>query len=497
MNSIRDDFYRQADRFFLGINSALFVVSLLLANWYNTWAEALLIGTPALLVPFIVSKVSPGSRLSRIAYAASLMMFAALHIHQAHGLIEMHFGIFALLALLLYYRDVMPILVAAATIAVHHLLFNYLQENGSNVWVFESRTGISIVLLHAVFVVIESAALMYLAHKSWQEFQQNTELAEIGAHIARDGAIDLTFRIEHPEGKFTKSFNDFFALMNDLVSQLAKLSRQIDEVGRSFSESTQRMSAGAKRQHQETGMIASATTQMTSSMQTIYSHSQDAASAAEAADKIGQDSEISIMQARRTIENLAGSIDRANQVIKNLDTESNNIGSVLAVIQGIAEQTNLLALNAAIEAARAGEQGRGFAVVADEVRTLASRTHESTEEIQRMIERLQKGSGEAVSAMETSQQGVDSSVSQIAASSDNLLGMKQAVTNIHRMSQQIARSIDEQNNAISEVNANLNVIRDISEETSGYASGSAHNSERLVAMATDLRGLLTQFHVSD
>lgn len=221
MSTLRDEFYQQADRFFLGVTSALFLfgVSLLLANWYNTWTEALVIGLPAVLVPYLVSKLSPGSRLSRIAYAAALMILTGLHIHQAHGLLEMHFGIFALLALLLYYRDSLPILVAAGVIAVHHLLFNYLQEQGSNVWVFESRTGIDIVLLHAVFVVLEAAALVYLARKSWQEFQQNMELAEIGQHISREGEVDLTFRIQNPEGPFTRSFNDFFALMEQLVRE--------------------------------------------------------------------------------------------------------------------------------------------------------------------------------------------------------------------------------------------------------------------------------------
>lgn len=495
MNPIYLNFYRQADHFFTIITGALFVVSLLLANWYDTWAAALIIGLPAFAVPLAISRMAPASRMSRIAYGASLMIFSALHIHQAHGLLEMHFGIFVLLATLLYYRDALPIIAAAATIAVHHLLFNYLQEGGSAVWVFESRTGLNIVMLHAVFVIIESGALIYLARKSWNEFQQNAELAEIGAHISKQGEIDLTFQVENPKGEFTRSFNEFFSLMNNLVSQASQLSHKINDVGESFSRSTQSMSEGAHTQHNETDLIATATTQMSASMSEVNSHSQLAADAAQQANTISIESEQSIGAARTTIENLATNIDRANEVIQNLDSESNNIGSVLSVIQGIAEQTNLLALNAAIEAARAGEQGRGFAVVADEVRTLASRTHESTEEIQRMIERLQKGSSEAVGAMETSKTGVHSSVEQITLTSDRLQTMKGAIGEIHNMSQQIATALDEQSSAISEVNGNLNTIRDISETTTEQASTSNRDAGQLVTMATDLRGLLTQFRV--
>ena len=228
-------------------------------------------------------------------------------------------------------------------------------------------------------------------------------------------------------------------------------------------------------------------------MQEIKQYSEEAANAALAANDVATESDKDIRSARAGIENLNHNIQTANTVIENLDSESNNIGSVLSVIQGIAEQTNLLALNAAIEAARAGEQGRGFAVVADEVRTLASKTHESTEEIQRMIERLQKGSGEAVTAMETSLSGVTESVNQVTRIDDQLGTIKTSVESMHAMNQQIAQAIKEQNIAISEVNTNVTSIREIGESTLSHTTDTLSKSQGLESMSRRMMDLLSQF----
>ncbi|WP_442965269.1 methyl-accepting chemotaxis protein [Pseudomonas sp. FIP_A4] len=240
-------------------------------------------------------------------------------------------------------------------------------------------------------------------------------------------------------------------------------------------------------------MVASAMNEMSATVQEVARNANQTATASNDADLESKSGVRVASEALDGIDTLIQDIEKAAVVVRQLEADSASIDTVVGVINGIAEQTNLLALNAAIEAARAGEQGRGFAVVADEVRTLASRTQKSTEEIQRMIEQLQQGVGNAVQAMIAAQSRARSGSDCVARAAQSLGAIADEVGTINEMNTQIATAAEQQSAVAEEINRNITNISRIADTTSADATQTSQISEELVRLAAELNRLVGQF----
>ncbi len=274
------------------------------------------------------------------------------------------------------------------------------------------------------------------------------------------------------------------------VSDSAEIiARDAESVGASISENDRII----RNQHAQTDQMATAVTQMSASIQEVASNAQLSAEAAQRANEETLRSRGVVNSTMEHIQRLASEIQQASGVIQQLESESEQISTVINVINAVAEQTNLLALNAAIEAARAGEQGRGFAVVADEVRTLANRTHESTKEIKEMIENLQTGTQQAVDAINTSKTQAETSVEKAGEAVNSLDVITEAVSSINNMNVQIAAAVEQQNAVAKEINQNVVTIRELSQSTVDGVHVSLANSEEMRTQAQSLSKLVDQF----
>jgi methyl-accepting chemotaxis protein len=430
-----------ANRFFVAVLGGLLLFAICLAPWHGTWTPVLLVGVPTAVLPILFIWRAPGALFTRMMVAVATMIFCGLNIDQAHGLDELHFGIFVLLALLVVYQDRRVIGVAAAVIAAHHLLFNYLQAAHYQVWVF-TTADLTMVFVHAAYVVMEAVAICYLAAELSKKTEETaSSRAELEEHLnAMRSVIEQTeLGIEG---------------MTDASRELATSSRAIADGALNQASSLERTAA---------------------SLEKITATVRKSAEMADSARRLASSSEQAAEQAGLVV-------SEAITAMGGINTASAKISDIISTINEIAFQTNLLAVNAAVEAARAGEDGRGFAVVAGEVRSLAQRTSEASREIKHLIQ-------DSMSKLENGTQLVNRSGHALAEIVKSVKNMGQVVA-------QIAIASAEQSSGVDQVNTAMGQIDRVTQTNSAQTEKLAETSQSLSRQSAGLMVLVKKFSSS-
>jgi methyl-accepting chemotaxis protein len=341
------------------------------------------------------------------------------------------------------------------------------------------------------------ALLAAVGINAWVLTSIRAPLAEVLNVMNKVADGDLRDKVDvHSEdeiGMLSEGINRLSTQLSGIMTEISNSSQQLSAAAEETSAISLQSNARIGQQKEQTDMIATAMTEMTATVDEVASSASNTLSEVQDANKEASSGQQIVQNNINTINGLASEIQRAAGVIDKLNEYSTNIGSVLDVIRGIADQTNLLALNAAIEAARAGEQGRGFAVVADEVRTLASKTQESTSEIQEMIERLQSGTQEAVEVMKSSTKEAQNSVTEAAKAGESLSKITRAVNIINDMSSHIASAADEQSTVSREMHENVLSISQAADQTAQGATENLAASQDMAKLAVNLQGLVGHF----
>lgn len=492
-NDVLRPFRASADRLMLAFLGAHLLITLGIAAHTGTWLLAIAVGLPAVLAPAALVATGPGSLLARSAIAAAFMVFSALTIQQFGGVIEAHFSIFVLLAFLLYYRDWRPILLAAALIAVHHVAFNYLQALNWGFYVFDAGPSIARVLAHAAYVVVQAGMLIYMAIRLEREAVVSARVGQLAARIGEGDLRGINSRGEDSE---------LLRSVLDMRTKLAGMLERFDQEARSVASSAQALDHHSDVAAQRMRQQRAATNDISASVDTLTAGLTALADDAEQARTLAKDSGTSarkgagiVKAAIDEIASIASTIQSSADSVEELGKQSDRVAAVVSLIKDIAGQTNLLALNAAIEAARAGEQGRGFAVVADEVRKLAERTASATEEVVAMINDIQTSKGQALANIESAVERVGTGTALAAEAGASIARITEDAGRVEQVFESIANNLGEHSAAARSIAGAVVSVANLADETEASASKVALEVGSLDRAARELSQAVGGFRI--
>ncbi|GGI82181.1 methyl-accepting chemotaxis protein [Shewanella gelidii] len=360
-----------------------------------------------------------------------------------------------------------------------------------------SNTAVKTNAIAGIFFILIGAAGVYVLITKLMYVPIGGEPKEIEILVDRIASGDLT-HIPTLDDKSSGVYRSTVTMANSLkriISDINESSTQLTQVSSQLGESSDKVDTSSQSQMAQLEQVATAMNEMTATVAEVAQNAVEASSSSDGASQSAQVGLGVVGQMNQEITKLVDDIGQVQEVISNVHTETENVGGILDVIRGIADQTNLLALNAAIEAARAGEHGRGFAVVADEVRTLATKTQESTNEIQSMIEELQAQASRSVGLMTENANSAGQTLDKSAEASNAIEQIDQEIRTIQDMNNQIATAAEEQSSVAAEINENVVSVNDLAASTAEDVQENVRTASDLNAMANRLRDAISMFKV--